>query len=84
MSKLYLVSNTPNVLPLHRRRSEDTEKALTVLLDQARAGQIKGFMYVIKYDTGRHEPGATGDYRNDTTNALGAAAKLWQALQDSA
>jgi hypothetical protein len=84
MQKLQLVRTTADILPLHRRREADTIQALEQLLDQARAGQLKGFMFVAKYGMHRHEPGATGDYRHEPTNALGAAAKLWQALQDAA
>jgi hypothetical protein len=85
MQKLQLVrKETADILPLHRRRSADTVQALEQLLDQARAGQLHGFMFVAKYGMHRHEPGATGEYRSDPTGALGAAAKLWQALQDAA
>jgi hypothetical protein len=84
MPKLQLVRTGAQILPLHRHRHADTIEALEVLLDQARAGQLTGLMFVAKYGMHKHDPGATGDYRSDPTNALGAAAKLWQALQDAA
>lgn len=82
-AKLHLVNSAENVLPLTRRRTADTVAALAELLNRARAGEIQGFMFVAKYRHG-HEPGATGDYRSDPVNALGAAAKLWAALNEAA
>lgn len=79
-AQLHLVSTIANVLPHTRRRARDTEVALIELLDQVRAGQIQGLMYVVNYGHARHEPGVTGSYVQDPTNALGAAAKLWAAL----
>lgn len=69
------------VISLQQRRSRDTVYALTKLLDQARAGQLKGLVFVSKYSNSRHEPGITGEYANDRISAMGAATELLDALK---
>lgn len=77
--KLRLVAS--NVLPLRRPvRSADTCAALERLLDQARAGEIRGFLWVAQYGDKEHRPGATGEYTHDLTKAIGAAVRLMDAL----
>jgi hypothetical protein len=77
MRVLRLVSS--NVTPLHKRRAEDTVRALEQLLDRARAGEVKGLVWAAMYD-GRHEPGATGDYLHDLNAGVHAVARLMNAL----
>lgn len=75
---LHLVVN--NVIPLHKRRAADTIRALEKLLDQARDGHIKGFLWVAKYDVKQHQPGATGDYCTDLHSGIASAMALLDAL----
>lgn len=69
------------VVSLQRRRASDTIKALAKLIDQARAGHVKGMVFVVKYSNTRHEPGITGDYARDRITALGAATELLHAVK---
>ena len=69
-----------NVVPIQRRRYVDTIRALEELLEQARAGQIKGFLWCAKYTSNDNAPGATGDYVQDFESGMKAAMSLLDAL----
>jgi hypothetical protein len=69
-----------NVIPLHKRRAEDTIRALEQLLDHARAGYIKGVAWSAMYDGKRHDVGATGEYVHKLEHAVGGLASLLNAL----
>lgn len=74
------MSDLSNVVPLDRRRHEDTVRALRELLRQAEDGEIQGFAYVVEY-SGRHDVGATGHYRRRPSSAIGPAMDLVDALR---
>jgi hypothetical protein len=78
MRVLKLVSS--NVTPLHKRRAEDTVRALEQLLDRARAGEIKALVWSAMDRRDRHEPGATGEYLQDLNAGVHAVARLMNAL----
>lgn len=70
------------VISLQRRRASDTIRVLCKLLDQARAGQLRGLVYVAKYSPTRHDPGITGEYLRYRMSALGAVTVLSDVVKD--
>lgn len=75
---LKVVAN--NVIPLHKRRRGDIVASLTKLLDQARTGELDGFLWVARYGPDDHAPGAAGEYVNDLETGARAAMALLDAI----
>lgn len=68
------------VTPIEQRRTRDTILALEQLLAQARDGKIRGLIWIVKYDSNNHAPGATGEYVKYPMSAIGAAQALVDTL----
>lgn len=76
-----VITPKADVILLNARRgkpAEPTIRTLEALLTQAKAGQILGLAFAVDYGGGRHDPGASGTYREDPVLLRGAAAKLMQ------
>jgi hypothetical protein len=71
--KLVPRKEPPDLSQEHRRRQSDIVHALENLLDRARDGQFRGFLWVTKSQDGQHQSGTTGDYNADLEDAAKAA-----------
>jgi hypothetical protein len=67
---------SPDLTQEYRRRKSDIIRACERLLDRARSGELKGFLWVIKTDGDKHETGTTGDYNADLEDAARAAMSM--------
>jgi hypothetical protein len=66
----------PDLSQEFRRRQSDIVHALEDLLDRARDGQFRGFLWVVKDHDDEHHTGTTGDYNADLEDAAKAAMKM--------
>ena len=71
------------VVNLCEYRNKGVISALEVLLALARAGEIQGFAFIVKFGPHDHRGGATGDYKKHPDQALGATFRMGRQLMDA-
>lgn len=69
-----------NVTRIDDYTDHDAIAALSDLLARARAGQLRGFAFVIKTAPKRHKMGFTGSYWDDPGEALIVATRMQYKL----
>lgn len=69
-----------SVTHLREYRSRETVELLSKLLEQAKAGDIKGLLFVVKLGTGRHAMGLSGSYRDDPSTGIAASSRMQHRL----
>ncbi len=71
------------VVNLGEYRNRGVISALEELLALARAGQVQGFAFIVKFGPNDHRGGATGDYKRHPEQALGATFRMGRQLMDA-